>query len=115
KDYFKIENEMNLMTQRPGFIMDNLFASFGMTEFLARQSIVPIVAWNDGDAEVRCIGTGFFISASGLLMTAAHVIRDPVDEKYTSVTQIEKSSHKLGETLRYGVLLPANPAMKNAP
>ena len=48
-------------------------------------------------------------------MTAAHVIRDPVDEKYTSVTQIDKNSHKLGKSLRYGVLLPANPAMKNAP
>lgn len=115
KNYFKIENEVNLMTQRPGFIMDNLFASFGTTEFLVRQSIVPVVAWNDGDEEIRCIGTGFFISASGLLMTAAHVLRDPVDEKYTSVTQIDKNSHKLGETLRFGILLPANPAMKNAP
>lgn len=115
KDYFKIENEINLMTQRPGFIMDNFFASFGTTEFWVRQSIVPIVAWNDGDEEMRCIGTGFFISASGLLMTAAHVIRDPVDEKYTSVTQVDKNSHKLGESLRYGVMLPANPAMKNAP
>ena len=116
KDYFKIkDDEMNLMTQSPGHVMENFFATFGTTEFLVRQSIVPIVAWNDGDEEMRCIGTGFFISASGLLMTAAHVIRDPVDEKYTSVTQIDKSSHKLGETLRYGVLIPANPAMKNAP
>src|ERR1700685_2808704 len=84
KDYFKIENEVNLLTQRPGHIMDNLFASFGTTEFLVRQSIVPVAAWNEGDEKIRCIGTGFFISASGLLMTAAHVLRDPVDEKYTS-------------------------------
>jgi len=115
KDYFKIENEVNLMTQRPGHIMNNLFATFGTTEFLVRQCIVPIVAWNDGDEEIRCIGTGFFISASGLLMTAAHVLRDPVDENYTSVTQVNKNAHKLGEDLRFGVLLPANPAMKNAP
>lgn len=115
KDYFKIENEMTLMTQTPGPIMNNLFATFGTTEFLVRQSIVPIVAWNDGDEEIRCIGTGFFISASGLLMTAAHVLRDPVDENYTSVTHIEKNSHRLGEELRFGILLPANPAMKNAP
>jgi len=37
KDYFKIENEVNLMPQRPGLIMDNFFASFGTTEFLVRQ------------------------------------------------------------------------------
>lgn len=115
RDYFKIKNEVSLMTQRPGPIMSNFFATFGTTEFLVRQSIVPIVAWNDGDEEIRCIGTGFFISASGLLMTAAHVIRDPVDENYTSVTHVDKNSHKLGENLRFGVLLPANPAMRNAP
>ena len=115
KDYFKIENEVTLMTQTPGHIMNNLFATFGTTEFLVRQSIVPIVAWNDGDVEIRCIGTGFFISASGLLMTAAHVLRDPVDENYTTVTQVDKSSHKLGDNLHFGILLPANPAMKNAP
>ena len=114
-DYFKIENEVTLMTQSPGPIMNNLFATFGTTEFLVRQSIVPIMAWNDGDEEIRCIGTGFFISASGLLMTAAHVLRDPVDESYTSVTQVDKDAHKLGEDLHFGALLPANPAMKNAP
>jgi hypothetical protein len=115
EDYFKIKDEVNLMTQSPGPIMNNFFATFGTTEFLVRQSIVPIVAWNDGDKEIRCIGTGFFISASGLLLTAAHVIRDPVDENYTSVTQIDKIAHKLGDDLHFGIVLPANPAMKNAP
>lgn len=115
RDYFRIENEVSLLTQSPGPIMNNFFATFGTTEFLVRQSIVPIVAWNDGDEEVRCIGTGFFISASGYLLTAAHVIRDPIDENYTSVTPIHKNSHKLGGNLRFGVLLPANPAMKGAP
>lgn len=103
------------MTERPGPIMDNFFASFGTTEFLVRQSIVPVVAWNDDDEEIRCIGTGFFISASGLLMTVAHVLRDPVDDKYTRVTQIDKNTHKLDEALHFGILLPANPAMRNAP
>ena len=108
KDYFKIKNEVNLMTQRPGHIMNNFFATFGTTEFLVRQSIVPIVAWNDGDEEIRCIGTGFFISASGLLMTAAHVLRDPVDENYTNLTQVDERSFRLDESLRDGVLIPAN-------
>ena len=95
--------------------MNNFFATFGTTEFLVRQSIVPVVAWNDGDEEMRRIGTGFFISASGLLMTAAHVLRDPVDENYTSTTRVQKDAHKLSEDLHFGVLLPANPAMKTAP
>lgn len=114
-DYFKIKDEMNLMTQTPGQV-DNFFTSFGTTEFLLRQSIVPVVAWNDGDEEVKCIGTGFFISASGLLITAAHVLRDPIDENYAKLIPIDKNTHKLGdEKLCFGILLAANPAMKNAP
>lgn len=115
KEYFKIENTVHLMTQRPGPIMSNFFATFGTSEFLVRQSIVPIVAWSDGDKEVRCIGTGFFISASGLLLTAAHVLRDPVEGNYASVTKLDDKSHSRIENLHFGVLLPANPAMKGAP
>jgi hypothetical protein len=115
KDYFKIQDEMNLLTQRPGLVFDNLFATFGMTEYLVRQSIVPVVAWNDGDAEAMSIGTGFFISASGLLLTAAHVLRDPVDGNYSTLTQVGKDVHKFDDKLRFGIMLPANPAMKNAP
>lgn len=114
-DFFKIKDDVELLSQQPGLILDNLFASFGTTEFLVRQSVVPIVAWNKGDEEARCIGTGFFISASGYLLTAAHVVRDPVDENYTSVTEIEKDRHQLSDSLVFGALLPANPAMKNAP
>lgn len=115
KDYFKIEDELKLLTHRPGQVMNNFFATFGTTEFLVRQSIVPIVAWNNGDEDIRCIGTGFFISASGILMTAAHVLRDPVDENYSSFTQVGEKTHKFSEDLHFGALLPTNPAMKNAP
>jgi len=115
KDYFKIKDEIVLLTQQPGKVISNLFASFGTTEFILRQSVVPIVAWNDGDKEIRCIGTGFFISATGYLLTAAHVLRDPIDENYASVTEIDKSQNKLRETLHFGVLLPTNPAMRTAP
>lgn len=115
KDFFKIKDELVLLTQRPGLVFNNLFASFGMTEFLVRQSIVPIVAWSDGDEEVRCIGTGFFISPSGYLLTAAHVLRDPVDENYSSLTEVAQNQHKLSDELHFGVLLPANPAMRTAP
>lgn len=115
-DYFKIESTLNLLTKSPGGLggFAELFSTFGMTEELLRRSIVPVVAWNDGDEEIRCIGTGFFISASGLLMTAAHVVRDPVDEDYTSMQPVSKG-HKFGENFHMGVMLPVNPAMRNAP
>ena len=114
-DYFKIENELRFLTDRPGAVMNNFFDTFGNTEFLVRQSIVPMVAWAEGDEEIRCIGTGFFISASGILITAAHVLRDPVDENYSSFIQVGERTHKFGEDLHFGALLPTNPAMKNAP
>lgn len=114
-DYFKIKDEVVLLTERPGPVMQDFFATFGLTEFLIRQSIVPIVAWNDGDQAMRCIGTGFFISASGLLMTAAHVIRDPIDEQYANFTKIGDHAFRFDKSLHMGVLLPANPAAKNAP
>ncbi len=115
KDYFKIKNEVTLMTQRPGPIMNSFFTTFGTTEFLLRQSIVPVVAYNEDDPEIRFIGTGFFISASGLLLTAAHVLRDPVDEKYSIPAQIDKNTFKFDDKLRFGIMLPANPAMATAP
>lgn len=114
-NHFKIKNELSLLTQRPGLVFNNIFASFGSTEFLLRQSIVPVVAWNDGDEDIRCIGTGFFISATGYLLTAAHVVRDPVDEKYATLTEIGEKQHKLSDALRFGVLIPTNPAMRTAP
>lgn len=114
-DYFRIENELKMLTKRPGPLMGNLFASFGTTEFLVRQSIVPVVAWVDGETVIRCIGTGFFISASGLLMTAAHVVRDPIDENYAKITRVAEGTSVLSDNLHFGVMLPVNPAMRTAP
>ena len=45
-DFFKIEDNIDLMTERPE-ILQNLFATFGGTEFLLRQSIVPVVAFRE--------------------------------------------------------------------
>ena len=47
-------------------------------QFALGQSIVPVVAHVPGDKVLRCLGTGFFISCTGLLITAAHVITDPI-------------------------------------
>ncbi|MDR6663496.1 hypothetical protein J2W51_006090 [Tardiphaga robiniae] len=114
-DYFRIKDEMVMLTDRPDPVGSDFFATFGLTEFIVRQSIVPIVAWNDGDRGMRCIGTGFFISASGLLMTAAHVVRDPIDDQYGKYSQLSENAFRFDQSLHMGVLLPANPAMKNAP
>ncbi|WP_083734200.1 serine protease [Sphingopyxis sp. KK2] len=112
--YFKIEDELSLLTDKPDSV-ENLFTTFGTTEFLVRQSIVPVIAWSDGDDEIKCIGTGFFISATGLLLTAAHVVRDPIDEGYAYENKIDSKTSKLSENLHFGIILPANPAMRNAP
>jgi hypothetical protein len=114
-DYFRIKDEMVMLTDRPGPVSEDFFTTFGLTEFIVRHSIVPIVAWADGDRGMRCIGTGFFVSASGLLMTAAHVVRDPIDDQYGKYSQIGDKAFKFDQSLHMGVLLPANPAMKNAP
>ena len=81
-DYFPIDSEMVLLTDRPSPNFREMSASFGGTEFLMRQSIVPIVAWNDGDSAIKCIGTGSIVSCSGFVLTAAHVIMDPYEGAY---------------------------------
>jgi Trypsin-like peptidase domain len=48
-------------------------------------------------------------------MTAAHVVRDPIDDQYAKYTQIGDNAFRFDQSLRMGVLLPANPAMKNSP
>lgn len=112
QDYFKIRPEI---FQRPGLGGGRILLSLGTTEYLARQSIVPVVAWNEGDKEMRCIGTGFFISASGLLLTAGHVLRDPVDEGYGKLVDVDANQKLFNKELRFGILLPPNPALRNAP
>lgn len=113
--FFKIADELEMLTSTPGDIMSNIFSTFGSTEFLVRQSIVPVVSWRTGDANIRCIGTGFFISATGLLITAAHVVRDPVDEGYAKFQKVDEKTRKFDDDLMFGVLLPINPAMSTAP
>jgi hypothetical protein len=115
RDFFGIKRRIEILSNHPGPSPSDFFGSFGTTEFLLRQSIVPVVAWNRGDDEARCIGTGFFISASGYLLTAAHVLRDPIDENYASVTELETGKLKLNDSLNFGIMLPANPALRNAP
>src|ERR1700687_1258482 len=63
RDFFQVESEMELMTTSPsGRSMHELLASFGPTDFLLKQSILPVLAWVEGDTAIRCVGTVFVIS-----------------------------------------------------
>ncbi len=84
-DFFPFESDLELMTSTPPKNPRDLFASFGSTEFLLKQSIVPVVAWADGANTVRCIGTAFVASASGYIVTASHVLLDPQESGYGKV------------------------------
>jgi hypothetical protein len=96
------------MASRPSANLHEMFASFGSTDFLMKQSVVPVVAWNDGDAFIRCIGTASVISCSGYLLTAAHVIMDLYDSGYGATK--EGNQLRLKEELQCGVFVPINPA-----
>jgi Trypsin-like peptidase domain len=72
------------------------------------QSVVPIVAMVGGESVIRCLGTGFFISANGLLLTAAHVITDPIERSYGSVVQQDELRWAIGN-MKIGVMIATNP------
>lgn len=109
-DYFKYENEMELLTQNPRSLnIHEIFASFGSADFLMKQSILPVVAWVDGEDFMRSIGTAFVISCTGYVMTACHVLLDPKDRNYGKVVR-EGNLLKFMDDLNMGVLIPINPA-----
>jgi hypothetical protein len=75
------------------------------------QSIVPIVAAIPGEGVMRCLGTGFFVSATGLLITAAHVLMDPIERGYGGVREV--AGHGWDFTgLNLGVMVPTNPVFQ---
>lgn len=109
-DFFPYESQMELMTSRPATSsVHELFTSFGSTDFLMKQSILPVVAWVEGESFIRCIGTAFVISCTGFVITACHVLLDPQDRDYGRVSRV-------GNTLRFldglsmGVIIPLSPA-----
>ena len=74
---------------------------------LIGQSIVPIVAQNPGEPILRCLGTGFFVSCTGFLITAAHVILDPIESKYGGAVELPGNNFQLTGA-KNGVLVPVN-------
>jgi trypsin-like peptidase len=97
--YFPIQDDV-VITQSPPI--------GGTTRSVMGESIVPIVAHVNGEDTLRCIGTGFFVSCSGLLITAAHVVTDPIDRKYGKITELSSNSIS-SRDLSFGVLVPTNP------
>jgi len=109
-DYFAFKGELELMTSTPaGLSLGELLRSFGSTDFLVKQSIVPIVAWAHDESVMRTIGTGFFVSCTGYLMTACHVLLDPEEAGYGRVRR-EGNRLRLLDGVHMGVLVRINPA-----
>lgn len=109
-DFFAFESEMEFMTSSPRTRnVHELFASFGPTDFLLKQSILPVVALVEGESIIRCIGTAFVISCTGFLITACHVLLDPQDRQYGRVSRAGNIL-RFSDGLSMGVVIPLSPA-----
>ena len=98
-DFFAVRNDV-VVTQHPTIA--------GTIKSVSGESIVPVVALVAGENKVRCVGTAFFISCAGLLITAAHVMTDPIDRKYGNVKEGDDASLR-AHKMNFGVLVPNNP------
>lgn len=109
-DFFLYESQMELMTTNPTTrSAHELFTSFGSTDFLMKQSILPVVAIVKGEGFMKCVGTAFVISCTGYLVTACHVLLDPQDRKYGNVVK-RGDDLRLIDGMSMGVLIPISPA-----
>jgi hypothetical protein len=82
--------------------------SIGTIRSFVGESIVPVAANVQGENRLRCVGTGFFVSCTGLLLTAAHVITDPIERNYGGLAEHDDVTWVMRQ-LNFGVLLPTNP------
>jgi hypothetical protein len=108
-DFFAFDSDLEMLTGMPPTNLGDMFASFGPTDFLIKQSIVPVVAWIQGASVLRCVGTAFIVSCSGYVVTASHVVLDPQDSGYGKVTARNGNIETI-EGVALGVLIPTNPA-----
>lgn len=113
EDYFRIANHFEFPTNHGGLSFQRLIESAGSTNNFLKQSIVPVVALVAGASFLRVIGTAFVISASGLVMTAAHVLLDPEDSGYGDVTN-ENGAVRFGDNIQMGVLFPMPPVSRGS-
>lgn len=100
-----LDGDVQLMTNNPtGRSILELMSSFGTVQFLMQQSIVPVVVWRNGEHLIRCIGTASIISCTGYVLTAAHVVMDPLESGYGA--RREGKQIKFYDDLNFGVLVP---------
>jgi hypothetical protein len=97
-NFYPVRND--IFTLQPNYI-STIQSTIG-------QSIVPVVSIIPGEDVVRCLGTGFFISCTGLLITAAHVILDPLERSYGGIQKIDDENWFMGQA-GLGVMLRTNP------
>jgi hypothetical protein len=97
-DFYPVRED--LFTVQPNYI--------GTIRSTMGQSIVPVVAIFPGEDLIRCLGSGFFVSCTGLLITAAHVITDPIERSYGDVRKIDDQNWYMGD-LNLGVMIGTNP------
>ena len=99
--FFPIQDD--LVVAQPAFV--------GTIKSVLGQSIVPVVAHVQGERLLRCLGTGFFVSCSGLLITAAHVISDPIERQYGGIKELDDLTWHARD-LHIGVMIPLNPLLQ---
>ncbi len=102
--YFILSGNVQLMTDTPNCSIEDAMTTFGPSDFLMQQSVVPVVAWLEGQRTIRCIGTASVISCTGYLLTAAHVVMDPLEGGYGAVRYGQQV--ELHDGLNFGVLIP---------
>jgi hypothetical protein len=105
-DFFPVQEDIVLTqaTPNPGTPLQ----SSGTIRSFVGESVVPIAANVHGENRLRCVGTGFFVSCTGLLITAAHVITDPIERKYGGVIEHGDVTWLMRQ-LNFGVLVRTNP------
>jgi hypothetical protein len=113
KDFFRFESDMELLSSTPPRNLGDFFSSFGYTDLVLKQSILPVVAWIDGAPTIRCIGTAFIVSCSGYVITAAHVVLDPQESGYAEVAARDGNTDVF-DGIIFGVLMPVHPAIGQA-
>jgi S1-C subfamily serine protease len=79
-------------------------STFGTVESLIKRRILPVVAWVNGDLSMKCIGTAFVISCSGYVVTACHVLLDPLDSGYGNV-RVSGTAIHYADNVNIGVLI----------
>lgn len=107
--YFSIHTDLQLLTERPPLSLGGSIYSFaGPAEFLTKQSILPVVEFLPKSKEINCVGTAFLLSCSGYVVTATHVIIDPIIQRYTNFHRTETETIFNDEFIM-GVLTPLSP------